>query len=536
MYIAPNTVIKIIKNCPLDNTYTHTIYFNDVASQIAYFSGLAKYTLTQQTYQRVNKGVMRVQYKAEDLYDCNYLMFQNSSFGNKWFYAFIKSVEYVNNITSEITFELDIMQTWFFDYELQGCFVDREHSATDNIGENTVPENLEIGDYIESGSGFVYPEGYVPGGQIVFVTSFNNDETLSDVTEGTIINGVYCALKYHFFSALSDGNAADSFVQRIIAANKWDGVLAIYMSPFVSTGATGTGSEIKTEVTISKNYGNLAGYVPKNKKLFTYPYNLLHVYTDTNSADFKYEFFNVDPALGDVCTFDLLSAVVPSPTLCLIPTGYLNYNSLVGYGIGERQEHRLTISEYPQCAIVGDVYKIYLAQNAASLPTKMIGSAVQATTRIATTAVGETSLLNPAKGVAQAAQIAVDYAVDTANTLAQLYDISTKPPQVNGTQTSACDWAIGVKNFNYSKLCIRPEFARIIDGYFSMYGYATHRVKVPNRAVRQQWTYTKTKGCTITGSIPCDDMNTICNIYDRGITFWRNGNNVGNYSLSNNPI
>ena len=138
MYIEPNTVIRILHNCPLDKTYDHTIYFSSENAQISYFQGLTKYTFTEQTYQRVQRGKARVQRKAEDLYDCNYMMFQNSSFGNKWFYAFITSVEYVNNITSEISFEIDVMQTWFFDYTLEDCFVEREHSVTDNIGDNLV--------------------------------------------------------------------------------------------------------------------------------------------------------------------------------------------------------------------------------------------------------------------------------------------------------------------------------------------------------------------------------------------------------------
>ena len=32
-----------------------------------------------------------------------------------------------------------------------------------------------------------------------------------------------------------------------------------------------------------------------------------------------------------------------------------------------------------------------------------------------------------------------------------------------------------------------PEFARIIDDYFNMFGYATHRVKTPNRDGRPHW-------------------------------------------------
>ena len=112
MHIEPGTNIKILKDCPLDTTYDHTIYFADKASQTNYFVGLTKYTLTNYTYQRVKRGVARVGIKADNLYDCNYMMFQNTNYGNKWFYAFIKSVEYVNNETSEITFEIDVMQTW----------------------------------------------------------------------------------------------------------------------------------------------------------------------------------------------------------------------------------------------------------------------------------------------------------------------------------------------------------------------------------------------------------------------------------------
>ena len=148
MFIEPNTNIRILKNVPLDNTYTDTIYFSDVTSQTNYFIGLTKHNLSQQTYQRVTKGVARVSINAELLYDCNYLMFQNASFGSKWFYAFINSVEYVNNAVSEITFEIDVLQTWHFDYGFGRCYVVRQHALTDVIGENIATEPVDIG-YME---------------------------------------------------------------------------------------------------------------------------------------------------------------------------------------------------------------------------------------------------------------------------------------------------------------------------------------------------------------------------------------------------
>lgn len=148
MFIEPNTNIRILKNVPLDNTYKHTLYFSTHEQQESYFKSLTKHTLTNQTYQRVNKGVARVGLKAESLYDCNYIMFQNESFGSKWFYAFITKVEYVNNIVSEITFEIDVMQTWCFDYFLRECYVAREHTETDVVGEHLVAEPVDLGNVI----------------------------------------------------------------------------------------------------------------------------------------------------------------------------------------------------------------------------------------------------------------------------------------------------------------------------------------------------------------------------------------------------
>ena len=145
MYIEPNSTIRIMHNVPLDNTYNHTVLFSSLSAQQTYFesASVVKFTLNNQSYQRVAKGKMRIEEKADDLYDCNYLAFQNTNFGNKWFYAFITSVEYVNNITSEIEFEIDEWQTYQFDISVGQCFVEREHVTDDTIGANTIAEPVD---------------------------------------------------------------------------------------------------------------------------------------------------------------------------------------------------------------------------------------------------------------------------------------------------------------------------------------------------------------------------------------------------------
>lgn len=146
-YIAPNSDVIILKGVPLDSDYNHTVKQVSLIAQYNSFLRYSEYVLDTHSYQRHGKGRIRVGILADNLYGCNYLMFRNTSFGDKWFYCFIDDVEYINDNASEIIYTIDVMQTWYFDYQIDDCFVEREHSSTDVIGDNIVEENLQIGDY-----------------------------------------------------------------------------------------------------------------------------------------------------------------------------------------------------------------------------------------------------------------------------------------------------------------------------------------------------------------------------------------------------
>ena len=502
MYIEPNTTIRLLKNCPLDTTYEHTIYFASESAQISYFKGLTKYALTNQTYQRVQRGKMRVAYKAEDLYDCNYLMFQNSSFGSKWFYAFIKSVEYVNNVTSEIEFEIDVMQTWFFDYDLEMCFVEREHSATDNIGENLVPENLETGEYVSDdfdGSGAL-------GGKSIVVAATFNEEYKN--VSGAYYCGLFSGLYYNVFPNTTDGAiACAEFISG--AGSKTDGIVSVFLMPTSMVGNILDGAKTY-DVVKPKNLNAIGNYTNiKNKKLFTYPYNFLYVTNlQGNHAVYPYEYFS-----GNECTFVITGDMSCNPQVILAPQNYK--------GVATNYDEKIVLSGFPQLSFNTDSFKAWLAQNGASLGVNAFSTAIQ-TAGVATTV-----------GASVAAATPIGAGIAIASVVAPVIQHSFMPRQAHGGAGSQTLAAVGLLDFAFMHKHITPEFARIIDDYFTKHGYATHRVKVPNRNVRPYWTYTKTIGCEITGSIPCDDARKICDIYDRGITFWKSGANVGNYNLDN---
>ena len=171
MYIAPNSTIVLLSGVPLDNTYTDTLIFENAQTQATHFlSNYTKKTYDYNTYQRVERKYIRLSESADNIYNYNYLMFRNTNYGSRWFYAFIKSIEYINNAVCQIEFEIDVMQTWHFDYELEQCLVERETSASDELFEHVYPEQVDYGD-------IVCHEQFIPQSLQVLVSDSGDAET-----------------------------------------------------------------------------------------------------------------------------------------------------------------------------------------------------------------------------------------------------------------------------------------------------------------------------------------------------------------------
>lgn len=505
MYIEPNSNITIYHNVPLDNTYNHTLYFSSLAEQNTYFhanQAIVKYNFTAQSYQRVVKGSMRVRVKADNLYDCNYLSFQNASFGTKWFYAFITSVEYVNNETSEITFEIDVMQTYFFETTLKRCYVEREHSTTDVAGDNILAENVDIGDIT---CNMVVGSGHFLSYVAVIATAYDPDGQAGGY-QGGLFSGV------NYIAGLINNHKQVQklldFLNAIVDANKQDSVVSIFVMPYEFYT---TGEYPSVEVTKIQKNRSLHGYTPRNKKLLTYPYNYLSVDCGNNEAIYRYEWFKS----GKYCDFELVGTVSCNPQIMLVPKGY--------NGVGSddfNYVEKLVMSDFPQVAWSIDAFRAWLAQEASTTALQGIASGASVATGVMTG--------NP---IGMAGGI-----MGLASNVNSTILATNRPPQAKGTNSGTIDVASRTKDFYFRQMQISAEYAKIIDDYFDMYGYATRRVKVPNRNARPHWNYVKTNGCVLSGNAPADDVRKICGIYDNGITFWKSASEVGNYSLDNSPI
>lgn len=574
-YIAPNSEIALLKNVPLDASYDHTITFANSTQQYLYFRGKVSVgngrIFPQNSYQRTSSNKIRLELGMAEAIQYNYLYFRNISFENKYFYAFITNWEYVNNITTEITYEIDVMQTFITNAIVKQCFVEREHIQNDTIGANLVPEGLEQGDYIVDGYSVFAPynitDVVATNASAIFYCTFQQDkDNQGQVTGYSKFNGNVLHYVYTGLCPIVIGSKGgiQQFIQAITSTDFpfADGVVAGYMCPFEPLTYDNIEDGIQWPFRVGKHNTSLAGYVPKNKKLFTAPYNTLRVVTDSDSETYNFEYFS-DPSF---CEFTLIGYFLPEPVLTLVPKNFKAATNR-DYCL----ENRMTIREFPQIAIDIDVWKVYFAQHGASLITSMIGQGVETGAKVLAASQGGLAagaaiqtgvsakgnpIMTPSAPMAgnMSGGISPD-PVSTLNTassftgiatsLAQIYELTKRPPELKGTQTSLSDFSIGSKQFYAQNLCIRPEFAKIIDDYFTMFGYATHQVKVPNIRGRRYFNYVQTKACILEGAIPEIYKQKMINIFNNGITFWHAenlssvadvDNIIGDYTVANDPV
>lgn len=518
MYIEPNSVVKLLKNIALDNTYEHTIYFANRTEQYNYFSSKTVRTFDKQSYCRKSKGVLRLEVLADNIYDCNYLMFKNTSYGSKWFYCFITNVEYISNNACYVSYEIDYMQTWFLDCTLKQCFVEREHSVTDNIGDNTLPENVELGGYITTNENKFNLGG---NSAVIMVT-----ETISNSSVSFLPPNVYFGMPipcYLCFLPIDPLNVETSVTKiKIICdeysqAGKSNSIVSMFVCPNYIL-------ENQLQIFVKSNdfdcVSRTLSKTPKNNKLYCYPYCCLVVQTGGQIEELRYELFNGSPKLNLKSTFSA------SPSIVCTPKSYAGFD--IDY------THSQTLKGFPLLAWVTNYYQNWLAQNQsvirANIESSVVRGVAQAGLGIATTV----TTGNPMSAVSGITHGIVSAGTNIYNVLAEKEKHSIIPNQMNGCVDSVDTLAIsGDLSIRTYCRCIRPEYIDIIDSYFDRFGYATNRTKVPNISFRRHWNYVKTISCTLEGNAPAEDVRAICNCFDRGITFWKNGDNIGNYNLNN---
>lgn len=148
----PQTTFYLLRNVKLDHSYTNTMDFLSKEEQYNFFFSKKAFEVLEGTYQRKTIGVVRVPFLYDDIATCNYIMWQNANYSDKWYYAFILEIKYINPNLSEIIYDLDVIQTYMFDIEWKPSQIERDMGA--QFSDTGVPYvNKEVED-LEYGSDY----------------------------------------------------------------------------------------------------------------------------------------------------------------------------------------------------------------------------------------------------------------------------------------------------------------------------------------------------------------------------------------------
>lgn len=569
-YIAPNSDVYLLQNVPLSKDYENTILFSNATAQANYFISKCpgvSFSFTDTTFVRQLPGSISLEIPAESAMLCNYLMYRNTSFGNKWFYAFIDSVEYVSNSTSRINFTLDVIQTWHFEYNLTDCFLERNHTKTDEIGDSLTGEPVSFGDLVDNEIQKLLSDNFY-----AVVATVDIDQNLAtpipaaipiigtlnltSATQGKVYQHIYSGLTLTIFNlnpTQSDPTGTadiDAFLAYYIDNGKQDAINAIFMVPgetlgldnqgdpvIPADGGTQLGSVINAieteeykELPQIDSNSTLDGYAPKNKKLFTYPYNKLAIGNGSGSElQLRYEYFN-DPE--DVCgriTFNIQQPV----SARFSPKNYAGIGPIATVDV-VNNEYQIILGNYPMCSWNVDSYAAWQAQNSINLGSNLIGLGYNAAKGYfggSFTGQGGLNLISSAMGGISS----------LVSMLMQDYAASRAADTLHGSANSG-NGAIAQfrQNFFASRKSVNHEDAKIIDDYMTMFGYTINSIchitsGEDPRDHRPHFTFIKTVGCDIEGTLPAEDARQINSIYDKGIRWWKVPSEVGDYSVDNSP-
>ena len=522
--------------CPIKLDESNQLTFNNATDQYNYFTSLPYLVEPELTYQRKD-GVIRFRtgennVQFEDLLQYNYVMYQNTTYDSKWFYAYVTDIKYVNDGMSEMTIETDVFQTWQFEIQYMNSFIEREHVSDDTVGAHTIPEGLETGEYTT----YLHYVDNVSGlaDSVILATTvdpFNSTDTTHIVHYCDVYNGLISGCGYYKWSK-NEINALLSRIDHLAELGQSDSIVSLFMYP--SDWAPYYDETVDTRVAPSINpitfdYGitrieTLDGYAPLNKKLLTYPYCYIMASNGIGTATiYKQELWDLDPDT----TSSTYNKMVVRRWAVLCPGGSARVSPLNYNGCAINVDEGFSLGKFPQLSWPVDLYTNWEVQNGINIfgntltatESGLLGSALQTLVGSATGDAG--NIAGGLRGI--------------FGTMQEQYRHQLIPPAVGGNINSGDVSAInGLMAFQYQKVGIKSEFAQSIDNYFEMFGYKLCTVATPNITSRSNWNYIKTIDVNMTGDIPERDLQELKDLYNGGFTIWHNPAHYLDYSQTNN--
>jgi hypothetical protein len=259
---------------------------------------------------------------------------------------------------------------------------------------------------------------------------------------------------------------------------------------------------------------------------------LMHPYTQLVLMDFK----------GNHATFK--NEYIQNVNLTLLSKGGLGVSNKNSYGIKNynyvvdsngdamSDETALMNNEANDIPIITDLLSAYIQGNKNTLQNQKDSIFFHSYMGI----LGGFASGNPAAAVYGSVEGVGNTMLQIQGINAKLKDISNVPPNIAkmGSNTSYT-LGNGYDGVYVIKKQIKSEYIKKLTDFFKLFGYKVNELKLPNLHTRQSFNFIKTIGANITGNVPNENLSTLKDIFDKGITLWHT-DDVLNYSLANDEL
>lgn len=564
---TPITTVQLLNNVPLFPDNTNQIYFDNATHQNQYFTSRVYKTSNNLTYQR-DYQVYALQAEYDNtITSCNYLRYRNNNYGNKWFYAFITSIRYVNPNTVYIDFILDAYQTFMFDITWKDCFIERSHVRDDTLGAHTLDEGIHVGNryskevnvswpgtdvfagnvnvvpIIFLAAAYVFPSSGDPTERIITANVQGTPTTLAvwfpnfDVIKTAPLFQMQQFLKLLQNSSKSNAIVASVAIPEHIARGTWNtmkGVEGAITEVQADPKAIESGAYLQISnqqfidsVNATLTLTPLMSYTPRNKKLYCYPFTYFVLSSNQGeNVTIKTEWLpETQPPVGDPdreLKLSLSANISPdSSYFCKVTNANSTSRALT-----------CTMAQLPQVATASSTYANWLAGHMASITSGILANGLQifggtaATVSGAGASAGIGGITSGVNGI--------------IGTIGNLIDAEKMPASLNSSGGSTGNAAINNRRFSLYQQVLNPDMYASIDQFFDMYGYKVNMNGTPDFYCRAYWQYFKIPIVNITGNVPAEYMNQIKSTFQNGVTLWNysagDGVDVGNYRNGYNPI
>lgn len=457
------------------------------------------------------------------------------------YYAFIEDIKFVNKNCIAVKATLDIFRTFLPAVIFKPCIMERSHwyqGADEKAGDNVYTEPVSACTYYEKAE--------------IAIDELKN----SCVVLYKLPNGIDITLRPFgkFFTQFIATKFSSPFDVSQIASYMQASSGRVQSFVVVPDFMVLEGSGYPQKITKKFSYPTTIGlsYVPRNKKLLTYPY-IFHEVTAPNGRKKQFHLelaVNPNNNSAHEITYTLTGlSTAQENKLWFYPNYYEGYSVGTGeYPNLEVNETAFIFSEFPELPVSSSAWEG--AINNSSL-VGVLGGAISSI--ISGGAIGGATALSNINSAVQSGGELLSANVSgmsgyalmgVANAMASaavsLGDLATTPSSASGGSTGLADFMTANAPFTLTLNHITEDYAKTLDDFFDLYGYRDPNLRVVDPKLRPHWSFWKSAGiCAFsfgnnvggvsTNGVPAYALVEINKKMMDGVTFWNTDDDLGDY-------